>query len=102
MFAIESIAIFCLFRGYWPSKNWSREHDVKDEFASLAKSVVFGTTGKIILCWSIIVTELIADFGLCLGYWLSKTGLREHVVKGKFVSLTKSFVFATAGKKRFM
>ena len=56
-FAIEPIADFCPFWGYWPSKNGSRDHDVqgiKGEFVSLAKPIVFGTTGRIILCSSII------------------------------------------------
>ena len=46
--AIEPIADFCSFLGYWPSKSGSRHHDVKGEFVSLAKSMVFGTVGKII------------------------------------------------------
>ena len=48
IFAFEPIANFCPFFGYWPSKSVSRDHDVKGEFVSLAKSMVFGTVGKII------------------------------------------------------
>ena len=48
--SVESIADFCPFWDYWPSKNGSREDDIKGEFVSLAKPFVFGTTGKKILC----------------------------------------------------
>ena len=57
LFAIASIADFCIFRGYWPSTNGSYDHDVKGEFVSLAKPFVFGTSGKGMLCWSIIAVE---------------------------------------------
>ena len=66
-FAIESIADICPFWCYWSSKNWPRDHDVKGDFVSLVKYIVFGTTGKSILCWSIIAVEPIADFSLFLG-----------------------------------
>ena len=49
IFALEPIADFCLFLGYSPSKNGSRDHDVKGEFVSPAKAMVFGTVGEIIL-----------------------------------------------------
>ena len=32
--------------GYWPSKNGSHDYDVKGEFVSLAKPILFGTAGK--------------------------------------------------------
>ena len=35
IFAIEPIADFCPFLGYWPSKNASRDHGIKGEFVSL-------------------------------------------------------------------
>ena len=98
IFAIESIADFCQFWGYWPLKNESHDHDVEGKFVSLAKPIVFGTTGKGILCWSIIAIELIADFSLFLGYWSSKNGPRDHNVKCEFVFLGKTIVFGTAGK----
>ena len=47
---VESIAGFCPFWGYLPSKNESRDHDVKGEFISLAKTFVPGTTRERILC----------------------------------------------------
>ena len=50
IFAIESIADFCRFWGYWPWNNWPRDHDVKGEFASLAKPIVIGTPVRRILC----------------------------------------------------
>ena len=37
VFAIEPIAVFCLFMGYWPSNNASHGYG---EFASLAKPIV--------------------------------------------------------------
>ena len=49
IFAIESVADFFPFWGYWLSKKWSRQHDVKGEFVSLPKRIIFGTTGKRIL-----------------------------------------------------
>ena len=47
--SVESIADFCPFWDYWPSKNGSRNDDIKGEFVSLAKPFVVGTTGKKIL-----------------------------------------------------
>ena len=41
MFAIEPIADFTQFLRYWFSKNGSLDYDVKNEFVSLAKPVVF-------------------------------------------------------------
>ena len=46
IFAKEPIAGSCPFLGYWPSKNESRDHDVKGELVSLAKHIAFATTGK--------------------------------------------------------
>ena len=46
IFAKEPIAGFCPSLGYWPSKNESRDHDVTGELVSLAKLIVFATTGK--------------------------------------------------------
>ena len=43
--------------GYWPLKSWSRDHNVKGEFVSVAKPIVFFTTWKIILYWSIIAID---------------------------------------------
>ena len=43
---MEPIADFNLFLGYLPSKNESRDDDIKGEFASLAKYIVFGTAEK--------------------------------------------------------
>ena len=60
--------------------------------------IVFGTTGKRILCWRIIVKEPKADFSLFLGYWSTKNESRDHDVKGEFVSLAKPIVFGTGGK----
>ena len=48
LFAIASIADFCIFWSYWLSRNGS---------VSLAKPFVFGTSGKRMLCWSIIAVE---------------------------------------------
>ena len=39
MFAIEPIAEYSLFLNYWPSKNGSRDHDVKGESVSLEKPI---------------------------------------------------------------
>ena len=99
-FAVESIADFCHFGGYWPSKNESRDHDANDEFDSLTKPFIFGTTKKRILRWSTIAVELTADFSLFLGYWhWKKNGSRDHDIKGVFVSLAKPIVFGTTVKK---
>ena len=43
---INIITDFSLFSGYWPSKNGSRDHDVKGEYISLTKPIVFGATGR--------------------------------------------------------
>ena len=102
IFATELLADFCPFWDYWPSKNWPRDHDVKGEFASLAKPFVFGTTEKRILCSSIIAVESIADFSLFVGYWPSKNGSHDYDVKGEFVSLAKPILFGTAGKKNVL
>ena len=102
IFATELLADFCPFWDYWPSKNWPRDHDVKGEFASLAKPIVFGTTEKRILCSSIIAVESIADFSLFVGYWPSKNGSHDYDVKGEFVSLAKPILFGTAGKKNVL
>ena len=66
IFAIESIADFCPFWDYWPSKNWPRDHDVKGESVPLAKPIEIGTTGNRILCWSIIAMEFLSGFSLSL------------------------------------
>ena len=81
IFAIEPIADFCPFLGYWPSKNWPRDHVVVGEFVSLAKTITFGNTGKRVSCWSIIAIEAIFDFSLFLGEWPLKIGSRDHDVK---------------------
>ena len=46
IFATEYIADNCKFSGYWPLKIGSLNHDVIGEFVSVAKSIVFGTAGK--------------------------------------------------------
>ena len=65
IFPIEPIADFCPILGYWsnyiplerqsyadqylqywPSESGSRDHDVKDEFVSVAKSMAFGAAGR--------------------------------------------------------
>ena len=46
MFAIEPIAHFSLLPDNWLEKNGSIDHNVKGEFASLEKHIVFGATGK--------------------------------------------------------
>ena len=66
-FSIESIVDIYPFWSYWSSKNWPRDHDEKGDFISLVKYIVFGTTGKSVLCWSIIAREPIAEFSLFLG-----------------------------------
>ena len=68
------------------------------EFVSFVKPIALCTIAKKILCWSIFALEPIADFCPCLGYWPSKSGSRDHDVKGKVVSLEKSMVFGTVGK----
>ena len=45
-FAIEPIAAFCQFRRYWSSKNGSRDYNIKYEFVSLEKTIVFCITGN--------------------------------------------------------
>ena len=86
---------------YWPSKNESCDQDVKGEFVSLARRFVFGTTGKRILCWSIIAVEpgmiLVSVSGL-----LTFSGSRDHDVKGEFVSLAKPIVFGTTVKTFYL
>ena len=99
IFAIEPIADFCLFFGYWPSKNTSRDHGIRGEFVSLAKPVVLCTIGKRILCWSIFAVESIADFCRLRGYWPSKNRSCDHDIKGEFVSLAKRIVFGTTRKR---
>ena len=74
VFAIEPTADFAPFWGCWPSKNGSCDHDVKGEFVSLAKTFVYGTTGKRILCWLVIAIDPIADFSLFLGCGSSTNG----------------------------
>ena len=74
-------------------------HVTKGEFVSFAKHIVFVTTGKRILWWSIIAIESIADFSLFLSYWSSRNGSRGYRIKSEFVSLAKPIVFGTAGKK---
>ena len=69
IFAIEPVAGFCPFLGYWPSKTASRTHGIKCEFVSHAKPIVSCTIRKIILCWSIFAIESIADFCPFWGYW---------------------------------
>ena len=99
IFAIEPIAGFCPFLGYWPSKNASRDHDIKDKFVSFANSIVLYIIGKRILCWSIIAIEHIADFSKFWRFWPSKNGSRDHDIKDEFVCFAKAIVFDTAGKK---
>ena len=57
IFALEPATDICPFLSYWPSKNASRYHGLQGEFVSLAKPIVFGTSGKGMLCWSIIAVE---------------------------------------------
>ena len=98
VFGTESLTDFCPFWGYWPLNNWPRYHDVKGEFVSFAKNIVFGTTEKRNLCWSVIAIEPIADFRLFLGYWSSRNWSHDYDKKGEFVSLSKPIAFGTAGK----
>ena len=102
IFAIESIADFCPILDYWPSKNVSRGHGIKDRFVSLAKPTTLCTIRKRILCWSIFANEPMAGFCPFLGYWPSNSGSRDHDVKSELVSLAKPIAFATTGKKKFM
>ena len=89
VFAIKPIAYFCLFLGYWPLKNTSRDHGIKGDFVSFAKPIVLSTIGKKILCWSTFAIESIADICPFWCYWPSKNWPRDHDVKGDFVSLVK-------------
>ena len=98
IFAIKPIADFCLLLGYWPLKNASRGHGTNGEFVSLAKPIVLCTIGEQILCWSIFSIESTADICPFGGYWPAKNWLRDHHVKGDFVSLAKPIVFGTTGK----
>ena len=82
IFAIEPISGFCPFMGYWPSKNASRYHVIKDEFVSLAKPIVLSTIRKRILCWSILALDSMANLCPFLGCWTSKNGSCDHDVKG--------------------
>ena len=78
---------------------WQRVYGAKGESVFLAKPIAFGTTKRRILCWSIITIESISEFSLFLGYWSLRNGLRDHKIKGNFVSFAKPIVFGTAGKK---
>ena len=95
--AIEPIAGFCLFMGYWSSKNASRDHGKKDEFVSLARPIVLCTFRKRILCWSILTLEPIAHFCPFLGYWTSKNSHVTMMLRGICFSW-KPVVFGTVGK----
>ena len=101
MFATEPIPDVCLFLGYWPSKNESRDRGVKGESVSPAKPNVFGATGRRVLCWSMFAIEPLAEFSLFLDYWPSKVGTD---VKSESVSLPKliRIGFGSSGKKSFM
>ena len=88
--AIEPIAVFFLFMGYWPSNNTSRDHGIKDEFISLTKAIVLCTIRKRILCWSIFAIKSIADF--CTE-WVTWPWFNEE-----FASHAKTLAFGTVGK----
>ena len=98
IFGIESIAGFGPFMGYWPPKNALRYHGIKDEFVSLAKSIVLSTIGKIILRWSILALKSIANFCLLLGYWTSKDGSRDHHVKGNMLHIQNLWYLLPLGR----
>ena len=91
VFAIEPIPDFCLFSGYWSSKNSSRDRGRKGEFISLAIAIVLCTTGKTTLYWSIFAIESMADFYPFWGFWPLKNGSRDQGEKDEFVSLAKPF-----------
>ena len=82
IFGIEPSFGFCLFVGYWPSKNVSRDHDIEDEFVSLAWPIVLRTFRNRILCWSILKLEPIAHFCSFLGYWTSKNSHLTIMLRG--------------------
>ena len=46
---MELIAVYCLFMDYRPSKNVSRDHGIKCEIVSLAKTIILCTIRKTIL-----------------------------------------------------
>ena len=98
IFAIEPIAGFCLFMGYWTSNNASRDHGIKYEFVSLAKPIVLCTFRKRILCWSILGSEPIANFCPFLGYWTIKNGSRNHDVKGDFLLMRNLLYLVPLGR----
>ena len=81
LFALKPIAGFCPFISYWPSKNASRDHGIKDVFVYLAKPIALGTIRKRILCWPILALEPIANFSTFLNYWTSKNGSCDPDVK---------------------
>ena len=99
IFAIEPLANFCPFLGYWHSENASLDRGIKSEFISLIKPILLCSMGERILCWSLFTIESIAVFCPYWGYWPSENGWHEHDVNGEFVSLAKTFVFGTAGKR---
>ena len=86
IFAIEPIADFCSFMGYWPLK---MRHVTIDEFISLAKPIILCTIRKRISCWSISTLEPIEKFCTFLGYWTSKNGSLDHDIKGNWLLMQK-------------
>ena len=78
---------------------WSHEDEVIGGKVLLAKPIKFGIDEQRILSWSILTKNLIVDFCLFLGYWLSKKRLLDHSAKGKVVSSTKLTILCTDGKR---
>ena len=95
IFAIRSIADFCPFLGYWPSKNAWCGHGKKWKLVFLSKPIILCSIGKIILCWSTFAIESIADFYPFWRYWHWKNWPCDHDVKGEFSSRVKSIVIGT-------
>ena len=81
IFAMELIGVYCPFMDYRPSKNVSRDHGIKCEIVSLAKTIILCTIRKTILWSSIFAVEFRADFCSIWGYLTKKNGSPDHDVK---------------------
>ena len=81
VFAIEPIADFCPFLGYW--QNGSQEHSAKGKSGSLTKPIALCTIEKRTRIY--ISLRSIVDFCLFLRYWPSKNRSRDHNVKGNLL-----------------
>ena len=97
-FAIEPIAGFSPFMGHWPSKNASHDYGIKCQFDSLAIPIVLCTVRTRILCWSTFAIEYIADFCPFWGYWTSKNGPRNHVVKRNLLLMQNLWYLIPLGR----